>query len=61
MGVRFWPNQAEVWNRRIWLDVSVLRQNGQPNVVAVRVPNGDSWAYFDAQLTIYYQVCCFTF
>eukprot|EP01113_Clastostelium_recurvatum_P017370 TRINITY_DN2036_c0_g2_i3.p1 TRINITY_DN2036_c0_g2~~TRINITY_DN2036_c0_g2_i3.p1 ORF type:complete len:1787 (-),score=354.62 TRINITY_DN2036_c0_g2_i3:39-5399(-) len=54
--VRFWANQAEVWNRRVWLDVSVLRQGagGQANVIAVHVPNGDSWAYFDAQLTVYY-------
>lgn len=54
--VRFWANQAEVWNRRVWLDVSVLRQGagGQANVIAVHVPNGDSWAYFDAQLTVFY-------
>eukprot|EP01113_Clastostelium_recurvatum_P042298 TRINITY_DN6848_c2_g1_i2.p1 TRINITY_DN6848_c2_g1~~TRINITY_DN6848_c2_g1_i2.p1 ORF type:complete len:1285 (+),score=327.62 TRINITY_DN6848_c2_g1_i2:312-4166(+) len=46
-------NVANYWNRFVWIDVSIL-QNGGQNVLAVAVANGDGYAMFDAQLTVYY-------
>jgi len=45
-------HEAGYWNRQVYVDPTVFTEGS--NLIAVQVPNMDSWAFFDMQIEVIY-------